>query len=166
MGVVLARLIVLIPHLFRLASEINFRKNYSPPSSLPSWPYNYARCITTLPTSTTFNTHVFSSFVALCVGKYNLWLSIYKRSYSFCLHGSIVYNEQSLENWLAPRYDWLNPWLELSTPSQWAASGVSNGVHWQHARELVDLTLWKNLWTWLIGSARTCCWIHVSPFGC
>ena len=27
----MTRLIVLIPHLFRLASAINFRKNYSPP---------------------------------------------------------------------------------------------------------------------------------------
>ena len=33
MGVVLARPIVLIPHLFRLASTIKFRKDYSPPSS-------------------------------------------------------------------------------------------------------------------------------------
>jgi hypothetical protein len=72
MGVVLDRTIVLIPHLFQLAGVINFRKDYSPPSSLPSRPYNYARCMTTLLTSTTFNTHVFSSFVALCVGKYNL----------------------------------------------------------------------------------------------
>jgi hypothetical protein len=35
----LVRAIVLIPHLFRLVSMINFRKDYSPPSSLPSQPY-------------------------------------------------------------------------------------------------------------------------------
>jgi hypothetical protein len=35
----LARPIVLIPHLFRLAGVINFRKDYSPPSSPPSQPY-------------------------------------------------------------------------------------------------------------------------------
>ena len=35
----MARLIVLIPHVFRLADVINFRKDYSPPSSLPSRPY-------------------------------------------------------------------------------------------------------------------------------
>ena len=34
----MARPIVLIPHLFRLAYVINFRKDYSPPSSLPSRP--------------------------------------------------------------------------------------------------------------------------------
>jgi hypothetical protein len=39
MGVILARPIVLIPHLFRLADMIIFRKNYLPPSSLPSRPY-------------------------------------------------------------------------------------------------------------------------------
>jgi hypothetical protein len=36
----LARPIVLIPHLFRLADAINFRKDYSPPSSPPSRPYS------------------------------------------------------------------------------------------------------------------------------
>jgi hypothetical protein len=35
----LARLIVLILYLFRLAGTINFRKDYSSPSSLPSQPY-------------------------------------------------------------------------------------------------------------------------------
>ena len=35
----MARPIVLIPHLFRLADAINFRKDYSPPSSPPSRPY-------------------------------------------------------------------------------------------------------------------------------
>jgi len=35
----LARPIVLIPHLFRLAGAISFRKDYSPPSSPPSRPY-------------------------------------------------------------------------------------------------------------------------------
>ena len=38
-GGVLARPIVLIPHLFWLADVINFRKDYSPPSSPPSRPY-------------------------------------------------------------------------------------------------------------------------------
>jgi hypothetical protein len=36
----LARLIVLIPHLFRFADTIIFRKDYSPPSSPPSRPFN------------------------------------------------------------------------------------------------------------------------------
>ena len=36
----MARPIVLIPHLFRLADAIYFRKDYSPPSSPPSRPYN------------------------------------------------------------------------------------------------------------------------------
>ena len=36
----MARPIVLISHLFRLAGAIIFRKNNSPPSSLPSRPYN------------------------------------------------------------------------------------------------------------------------------
>ena len=36
----MARPIVLIPHLFRLADVINFRKDYSPPSSPPSRPFN------------------------------------------------------------------------------------------------------------------------------
>jgi hypothetical protein len=35
----LARPIVLIPHLFRFADVINFRKDYSPPSSPPSRPF-------------------------------------------------------------------------------------------------------------------------------
>jgi hypothetical protein len=35
----LARPIVLIPYLFRLADAINFRKDYSPSASLPSRPY-------------------------------------------------------------------------------------------------------------------------------
>ena len=35
----MARPIVLIPHLYRLADAINFRKDYSPPSSPPSRPY-------------------------------------------------------------------------------------------------------------------------------
>ena len=35
----MARLISLILHLFRLASAINFRKDYSPPSSPPFRPY-------------------------------------------------------------------------------------------------------------------------------
>jgi hypothetical protein len=33
---------VLIPYLFWLADAISFRKDYSPPSSLPSRPYNVA----------------------------------------------------------------------------------------------------------------------------
>jgi len=36
----LARPIVLIPHLFRLAGIIIFRKDYSPPSSPPSRPFS------------------------------------------------------------------------------------------------------------------------------
>ena len=36
----MARPIVLIPHLFRLAGAISFRKDYSPPSSPPSRPFN------------------------------------------------------------------------------------------------------------------------------
>ena len=36
----MARPIVLIPHLFQLAGVINFRKDYSTPSSPPSRPYN------------------------------------------------------------------------------------------------------------------------------
>ena len=36
----MARPIVLIPHLFRLAGVIIFRKDYSPPSSPPSRPFN------------------------------------------------------------------------------------------------------------------------------
>ena len=39
----MAKPIVLIPHLFRLASTINFRKDYSPPSSPPS--RLYARAV-------------------------------------------------------------------------------------------------------------------------
>ena len=35
----MARPKVLIPHLFRLADAINFRKDYSPPSSPPSRPF-------------------------------------------------------------------------------------------------------------------------------
>ena len=38
----MARPIVLIPHLFRLADAIKFRKDYSPPSSPPSRPYTCA----------------------------------------------------------------------------------------------------------------------------
>jgi hypothetical protein len=44
----LARPIVLISYLFRLAGAINSRKVYSPPSSLPSRPYTqppYMGCI-------------------------------------------------------------------------------------------------------------------------
>jgi hypothetical protein len=43
----LARPIVLIPHLFRFADAINFRKDYSPPSSPPSRPFTFgegSRC--------------------------------------------------------------------------------------------------------------------------
>ena len=36
----MARPIVLIPHLYRLVDAINFRKDYSPPSSSPSRPYS------------------------------------------------------------------------------------------------------------------------------
>ena len=35
----MARPIVLIPYLFRLADAISFRKDYSPPSSPPSRPF-------------------------------------------------------------------------------------------------------------------------------
>ena len=35
----MAKPIVLIPHLYRLADAINFRKDYSPPSSPPSRPF-------------------------------------------------------------------------------------------------------------------------------
>ena len=38
----MARPIILIPHLFQLANAINFRKDYSSPSSLPSRPYTAA----------------------------------------------------------------------------------------------------------------------------
>jgi hypothetical protein len=41
----LARTIVLIPYLFRFADAINFRKDYSPPSSPPSRPFNLATCV-------------------------------------------------------------------------------------------------------------------------
>ena len=37
----MARPIVLIPYLYRLADAINFKKDYSPPSSPPSRPFNY-----------------------------------------------------------------------------------------------------------------------------
>ena len=36
----MARPILIIPHLFRLADAINFRKDYSPPSSPPSRPFH------------------------------------------------------------------------------------------------------------------------------
>ena len=39
----MAKRIVSIPHKFRLAGAISFRKDYSPPSSPPSRPYNRAR---------------------------------------------------------------------------------------------------------------------------
>jgi hypothetical protein len=47
-GVVLARLIVLILHLFRLADVIIFRKDYSPPSSPPSRPFTFTMQVTRL----------------------------------------------------------------------------------------------------------------------
>ena len=39
----MARPIVLIPHLFRLADAINFKKDYSPPSSRHLDPFRSAR---------------------------------------------------------------------------------------------------------------------------
>ena len=41
----MARPIVFILHLYRLADAINFRKDYSPPSSPPSRPYKVAPTI-------------------------------------------------------------------------------------------------------------------------
>ena len=41
----MARPIVLIPHLYRLADVINFRKDYSPPSSPPSRPFIEAKSV-------------------------------------------------------------------------------------------------------------------------